>query len=243
MPPPSDPRCSVCDAPLADPLQRHRGTCADLACLRSAAVAAGRAHLARERERDRRRGRAAAAAAGTPHGLGILDRAGPLGPRDPEEVAALEAAVGAAVAAAFADDAMAPDPLDEAPPPDPLTGAVCTACRGGCCVHGLRRHGFVDPPLIARQRARRPGLTPEAARAIYLDARPRLSSRGACLFQGADGCALPREDRSAICNGYVCEVVHRARDAVCAMADGPVAVARCGDGAPEVVARLPPRGG
>ena len=37
--------------------------------------------------------------------------------------------------------------------------------------------------------------------------------RGACLYQTATGCAMPRERRADICNGFECDALQQVRRA------------------------------
>ena len=86
-------------------------------------------------------------------------------------------------------------------------GAVtlCAQCAGGCCVQGAGHHAFIDADVIARWQAAHPGGSVDDAIADYLARLPAEHVRGACGFQTATGCALPREARAEVCNRYVCE--------------------------------------
>ena len=224
--------CPTCGAALTAPLDRRRGHCTAPACQRAAAQAVGRRRAEMEQAAVRARGRAAARAAGLAHGFGVPALAPEPVERDPADVAALFASIDAAIDAAFADPDMPLDPFEDEPPHDPVTAAVYGACQGGCCSYGYGRHAFVTAPVIARQRAREPHLTADDLRVLYRAARPNRSGATVCLYQGPEGCGLPRARRSNVCNGYVCGQVHAARALAAERPDEPFAVGGFRDGAP-----------
>lgn len=80
---------------------------------------------------------------------------------------------------------------------------LCTQCRGGCCAQGAD-HAYVSAVSIRRRLELDPTLTAGDILDAYLDRLPEQSVAGACINQTSTGCALPRELRSDICNGYFC---------------------------------------
>ena len=113
------------------------------------------------------------------------------------------------VAEAFAGPAPQPEALEgpaarEAVRAEaPVTASACAACRGHCCSRGGET-AFLQPADIARWRRRAPELAPEAIVDWYLGMLPAETIAAGCVYQAADGCALPRERRSEHCNTYYC---------------------------------------
>lgn len=91
----------------------------------------------------------------------------------------------------------------DAPEPAALA-AACAACRGDCCLPGAKSHAFISDGVISWFRGRRPDATPEDVAAHYLSHLPAQHVDGSCVYHGQRGCALPREDRSNICNRFLC---------------------------------------
>lgn len=84
-----------------------------------------------------------------------------------------------------------------------LCDHLCTQCRGGCCAQGAD-HAYISAVSIRRQLDADPDLTAHELLNAYLTRLPPASIAGACINQTSTGCALPRELRSDICNGYFC---------------------------------------
>lgn len=122
----------------------------------------------------------------------------------------LARAAGQTLAAAVeADPELARDDAadalpDPAPEPRPQADAMCASCGGRCCRIGLAAHAFVDTRLLDRWVERHPGSGRAHAVQAYLDRLPPRHVEGSCLFHTARGCALPREERSAVCNRFEC---------------------------------------
>lgn len=93
-------------------------------------------------------------------------------------------------------------------------GALCAGCGGRCCRIGLASHAFIDTRLLERWAARRPGSGLGHAVQAYLERVPRHHVQGSCLFHTGQGCALPREDRSAVCNNFECRGLVEAKRAL-----------------------------
>ena len=102
-------------------------------------------------------------------------------------------------------------PIAEAPvlPPSPsahaqaLLGQACACCRGFCC-RGGGDHAYLKVETFRRYLATHPELDAADLPAVYLDAVGSRTYENSCLYHQADGCALPRDLRAAICNRYFC---------------------------------------
>jgi hypothetical protein len=90
-------------------------------------------------------------------------------------------------------------------------GSICAACSGYCCEAGGDT-AFLTTDTIRRIARREPDITPAEIAARYRDRLPDESYEGACVFQSATGCTLPRGDRANICNLYLCRGLKLARD-------------------------------
>lgn len=86
-----------------------------------------------------------------------------------------------------------------------LLGNACATCMGSCCKHG-QTHAFVDFPslqhLLASQSTK---LSEQELIDLYSDYFPEQSYQYSCVFQGNEGCSLPRELRSFTCNNFLCD--------------------------------------
>jgi hypothetical protein len=106
----------------------------------------------------------------------------------------------------------------------PLTATACAACRGQCCSRGGTT-GFLQPADIGRWRQRAPETPPDEIVDWYLGVLPQETIAGACVFQAASGCALPRERRSDHCNTFYCRSLQTLHERL-EEAGGPVDGAR-----------------
>lgn len=84
-----------------------------------------------------------------------------------------------------------------------LVAATCAACRGACCANG-GEHAFLRSRTIREVLAAHPTWNDDDVIEAYLAHLPARAMQGGCVYQGAHGCTLPREMRSAICNAYLC---------------------------------------
>jgi len=91
-----------------------------------------------------------------------------------------------------------------------LIAAACASCRGFCCRLG-EDHAFLRPATLRRFLRANPALTPAQAKEEYLRRLPEEIIAGGCVYQGRDGCALPRAMRSDVCNRYHCEDLEALR--------------------------------
>ena len=114
-------------------------------------------------------------------------------------------------------EAIEPPALDDAvQAPEPSTaalgGQLCALCRGRCCRFGLHGRAFLRAPQLRDWLADRPGATWADAVDHYLGLVPSEHLHSSCLFHARDGCALPRERRSQVCNDYACDTLEQLRD-------------------------------
>lgn len=93
----------------------------------------------------------------------------------------------------------------------PQGAHLCAQCRGKCCAHGAHWNAFIDQTLLQQWQDRHPGATLGEAVEAYVAALPAQHVEGACLYQSSRGCALPREDRAWICNGFACEPLQQVQ--------------------------------
>jgi hypothetical protein len=218
-------RCRYCDRSLSA-LERFRGdVCDAMDCRRRAADALTRA----QRQADLEAARAEAARAwGTPALasaplLWLKHHASAFAPPRASDLAdlreALMALEGDAVGVAPGDDA-------EPAPGTPLAalgGHLCALCRGRCCRLGLRGNAFLAAEQLRDWLALQPGAGWTDAVDHYLGFVGAEHLEQSCLFHGAQGCTLPRERRSAICNSFACDTLAHLRDSAAAQ-PGLVAV-------------------
>jgi hypothetical protein len=88
--------------------------------------------------------------------------------------------------------------------------AGCAACRGWCCRRG-GTHAFLEPVRIRRLFEQRPTLTAQDVVELYASHLGDHHLEGGCVFQGDEGCRLPREIRGDTCNRYYCSDLDEAR--------------------------------
>jgi hypothetical protein len=110
------------------------------------------------------------------------------------------------IAEAFAEPAPRVRAASSNAVPLAATQAACTTCRGQCCSHG-GEHAYLDGDTIRRAARERPGLGPRGIAALYRARLGKESFAGSCVFHGADGCQLPRELRSDLCNEFYCNAL------------------------------------
>lgn len=97
-----------------------------------------------------------------------------------------------------------------APGQEPRVRAVleraCARCTGFCC-QGGGDHAYLDVTTLRAYRAAHPELDSAALTAAYLDRAGAPAYQGSCIYHQADGCALPREMRSDLCNRFFCKAL------------------------------------
>jgi hypothetical protein len=89
-------------------------------------------------------------------------------------------------------------------PPARLDVQACSWCQGRCCRFGRGEHAFLEVGHLRLWQDRHPGTSLAEAAQAYIDHLPAQHVDNSCAFHGAQGCALPREMRSSICNQHVC---------------------------------------
>ena len=114
-------------------------------------------------------------------------------------------------------------PASEADNLPEAAAALCAQCAGRCCWTGGGNHAYIDAEVMDRWLAAHPGADVEVAIADYLQRLPSYHVRGACAYQAANGCTLPRELRAHVCNGYSCSALQQLTQAL-AKDPGHVAV-------------------
>lgn len=84
-----------------------------------------------------------------------------------------------------------------------INNKACGLCKGGCCTQGYD-HAYLTAATFYRFMQLEPSLSPTMIMQEYLGRLPEESIAGSCLFHTQTGCALTREMRSDVCNGYLC---------------------------------------
>jgi hypothetical protein len=109
-----------------------------------------------------------------------------------------------------------PAPDDAVPAPAiaavALGGQLCALCRGRCCRFGLQGRAFLRAPQLRAWLAEHPGAAWADAVDHYLGLVASEHLHSSCLFHARDGCTLPRERRSQVCNDYACESLEQLRE-------------------------------
>lgn len=82
--------------------------------------------------------------------------------------------------------------------------AACIACQGACCWSG-GDHAYLDVPVMQRWLREHPGSGVDDVVEAYVARIGTRTEFRSCVFHGAQGCTLPREMRSRICNEYLCD--------------------------------------
>ncbi len=124
--------------------------------------------------------------------------------------------------------------LNEAPE-HPIVSAACTTCQGFCCKQGAKKNAFLKGQNIRYLRLQDPCQTQDDVVATYANALPELSSRNSCVYQGRDGCMLPRELRSDVCNTFHCRDLHVMYHVTEGHSDLPIAIVALDDMTPRAV--------
>ena len=85
-----------------------------------------------------------------------------------------------------------------------ISDHLCTICKGGCCASG-KEHAYLSVFSMRSLMDIRPELTAYEIFNLYISHIKPESVNNSCINQTTSGCALPRELRSDICNGYYCD--------------------------------------
>ncbi|WP_370315892.1 hypothetical protein [Thalassolituus sp.] len=94
--------------------------------------------------------------------------------------------------------------LSDSPGLATVSDRVCALCRGGCCTEG-GDHAYISPVLLRRQLDASPDLSGQQLVSVYMSVLPDESIAGSCINHGINGCVLPREMRSDVCNHFLCD--------------------------------------
>ncbi len=124
----------------------------------------------------------------------------------------------------------------------PLAGAACATCQGRCCKDRGGDTALLLPNDVARFRQRNPGVTSEQVIDAYLAHLPDVSTQDGCVYQGGQGCTLPREMRQDICNSYYCDSLRWLRMAEAESGTSEAILVAAQEGVPERVAVIRPDG-
>lgn len=131
---------------------------------------------------------------------------GTLTPPSRERRAIFRMKVLAAAQASRAEEALGGDPNREELPIVGNFDAACGVCWGACCAYGGNA-AFISGATVRRLRNARPELSDADIVEHYVNAIPEQTVENSCILHGQGGCALPREQRSSICNDFWCRPV------------------------------------
>jgi hypothetical protein len=95
----------------------------------------------------------------------------------------------------------------------PQGARLCGQCRGRCCEAGGAWRAFTDFTVLSRWQQAHPESSLADAVDAYMALLPAEHVQGACLYQSATGCVMPREQRADICNHYACDSLQRTQSA------------------------------
>ena len=213
--------CRRCGQALSALARRRGDVCDSMDCRRLEADERVRAQRASAMDETR----SAAARAWNDPALAVAPvlwlrhHAEGFGPPDAVDVAELRAALTALEA-----DERPTAPARHDAPSTPADGRLCALCRGRCCNFGLGGKAFLEPHHLRGWLDQRPGAAWSDAVEHYLAFVPARHLQHSCLFHGERGCALPRERRSDVCNGFACDSLEQWRDIVAADPAAVVAV-------------------
>ena len=85
-----------------------------------------------------------------------------------------------------------------------LSDKLCCMCKGGCCASG-KEHAYLSVFSIRKYMDNNPQLSSADILDLYVSKISSNTIDGSCINHTHNGCALSRELRSDICNGYYCD--------------------------------------
>ena len=85
-----------------------------------------------------------------------------------------------------------------------ISDQLCGMCKGGCCTDGGDT-AYIGVHTVRQFMDAHPELSEEQVLDAYLSRLGSETVSNACINQTSAGCVLPREMRSATCNGYYCD--------------------------------------
>ncbi len=83
-------------------------------------------------------------------------------------------------------------------------GKFCTVCSGGCCTKG-KETAYVMVQTIVQYIDAHPTMLPEQVLEAYMARLMPETVTGSCVNHTKQGCSLPRDMRSHVCNNYLCD--------------------------------------
>jgi hypothetical protein len=96
--------------------------------------------------------------------------------------------------------------LNERPNEKVISEALCVMCKGGCCPQG-KDTAYLSVLTIRRYMDAHSAQTVEEVLNSYLSLLSDSPIANSCINQTNKGCALSRDMRSDLCNGYFCESI------------------------------------
>jgi hypothetical protein len=123
-----------------------------------------------------------------------------------------------------------------------VMATACAACKGGCCAVGGTTAYLADID-IQRWRSRNPDVTPDEIIDYYLGMLPEEATEDACMFQGAEGCVLPRDKRNDQCHTFYCKSLKDLQAQLMESQDGKVVYIAADQGEAKAVVAWSPATG
>lgn len=92
----------------------------------------------------------------------------------------------------------------DAPSLRTISDRLCGMCKGGCCAKG-KEQAYLSVFSIRRYMDNHSELSAEDILDLYLSRISSVTIENSCINHTETGCALPRQLRSDICNGFYCD--------------------------------------
>ena len=199
--------CRFCHQPVdAQQAFRSGGACGATVCQRRwREELAGRQRESNAQQRTAARQRAISALAIYPLPANIR----PLAPLPEWRRVAFGEHLRQIIAAAFVAEPELADVTgraesEVASAPSNLGCSACSVCAGRCCVAGAE-HGMLTVETIQQYRVAHPTATADSILEVYAAHVGEITYEGACIYQGSNGCTLPRNLRATLCNSFQCD--------------------------------------
>ena len=93
-----------------------------------------------------------------------------------------------------------------------MPSRLCALCGGGCCTRGGDK-AYLSAATLRRFMNAQPQLSTAEVAAAYLDRVSARTQTDSCINHTGQGCSLPSEMRSDICNRFSCESLARLQAA------------------------------
>jgi hypothetical protein len=84
------------------------------------------------------------------------------------------------------------------------SAAACACCKGFCCQGGRRERAYLNVQTIQRYMMAHKDQGSRDVLAAYMSHVGDQTYQESCVYHRADGCSLPRDMRSDICNQFFC---------------------------------------